>query len=138
MPKKTYKDFICFIYRIWEVHFSELVKGICHLSAARTQIGRKNSSILVSEKLNFVREKSGNFFSAWGWPPWNSYLTTLKRFLDQYLCYTCVDFSKLFTNKAEVNMAIRSLLAYTVPYIVGAYQGYRKPIFCQSRPIFSL
>ena len=40
------------------MHFSELVKGICHLSAARRQIGRKNSSILVSEKLNLVSEKS--------------------------------------------------------------------------------
>ena len=39
--KKLFKDFICFICRIGEVHFSELVKGICHLSAARRQIGRK-------------------------------------------------------------------------------------------------
>ena len=40
------------------MHFSELVKGICHLSAARRQIGRKIAYILVSEKLNLVREKS--------------------------------------------------------------------------------
>ena len=36
--KKPFKDFICFICRIREVHFSELVKGICHLSAARWQM----------------------------------------------------------------------------------------------------
>ena len=41
--KKLFKDFICFICRIREVHFSELVKGICHLSAARRQIGRKTA-----------------------------------------------------------------------------------------------
>ena len=40
------------------MHFSELVKEICHLSAARRQIGRKNRSILVSEKPDLVREKS--------------------------------------------------------------------------------
>ena len=39
--KKLFKDFICFICRIRELHFSELVKGICHLSAARRQIGLK-------------------------------------------------------------------------------------------------
>ena len=39
--KKLFKNFICLICRIREVHFSELVKGICHLSAARRQIGRK-------------------------------------------------------------------------------------------------
>ena len=39
--KKLFKDFICFVCRIREVHFSELVKGICHLSAARRQIGHK-------------------------------------------------------------------------------------------------
>ena len=31
--KKLFKDFICFICGIREVHFSELVKGICYLSA---------------------------------------------------------------------------------------------------------
>ena len=41
--KKLFKDFICFICRIREVHFSELVKGIRHLSAARRQIGRKTA-----------------------------------------------------------------------------------------------
>ena len=41
--KKLFKDFICFSCRIREVHFSELVKGICHLSAARRQIGRKTA-----------------------------------------------------------------------------------------------
>ena len=41
--KKLSKDFICFNCRIKEVHFSELVKGICHLSAARRQIGRKTA-----------------------------------------------------------------------------------------------
>ena len=53
--KKLFKDFICFICRIREVHFSELVKGICHLSAARRPIGRKTGK---------VSEKSGNFVSA--------------------------------------------------------------------------
>ena len=32
--KKLFKDCICFICRIREVHFSEPVKGVCHLSAA--------------------------------------------------------------------------------------------------------
>ena len=41
--KKLFKDFIYFICRIREVHFSELVKGICHLLAARRQIGRKTT-----------------------------------------------------------------------------------------------
>ena len=41
--KKLFKDFICFICRIRGVHFSELVKGICHLSAVRRQIGRKTA-----------------------------------------------------------------------------------------------
>ena len=41
--KKLVKDFICFICRIREVHFSELVKGLCHLWAARRQIGRKTA-----------------------------------------------------------------------------------------------
>ena len=41
--KKLYKDFICFICRIREVHFSEIVKRVCHLSAARRQIGRKTT-----------------------------------------------------------------------------------------------
>ena len=41
--KKLFKDFICFICRIREVHFSELVMGFCHLSAARRQIGRKTA-----------------------------------------------------------------------------------------------
>ena len=41
--KKLFKDFICFICRIREVHFSELVKGICHLSAAKRQIGRRTA-----------------------------------------------------------------------------------------------
>ena len=41
--KKLFEDFICFICRIREVHFSELVKGFCHLSAARRQIGRKTA-----------------------------------------------------------------------------------------------
>ena len=41
--KKLFKDFICFICRIGEVHFSELVKEICHLSAERRQIGRKTA-----------------------------------------------------------------------------------------------
>ena len=36
--KKLFKDFICFIYRIREVHFSKLVKGICHLSAVRRHL----------------------------------------------------------------------------------------------------
>ena len=40
--KKLFKDFICFICRIREVHFSELVKGICHLSAARVFWSVKN------------------------------------------------------------------------------------------------
>ena len=34
--KKLFKDFICFLCRI-----SELVKGFCHLSAARRQIRHK-------------------------------------------------------------------------------------------------
>ena len=38
--KKLFKDFICFICRIREVHFSEVVKRNCHLSAARRQIGQ--------------------------------------------------------------------------------------------------
>ena len=29
--KRLFKDFICFICRIREMHFSDLVKGICHL-----------------------------------------------------------------------------------------------------------
>ena len=41
--KKLFKDFICFISRMKEVHFSELVKGICLLSAAKRQIGRKTA-----------------------------------------------------------------------------------------------
>ena len=41
--KKLFKDFICFICRIREVHFSELVKGICHLLAVRRQIGCKTA-----------------------------------------------------------------------------------------------
>ena len=41
--KKLFQDFICFICRIREVHYSELVKGISHLSAARRQIGRKTA-----------------------------------------------------------------------------------------------
>ena len=41
--KKLFKDFICFICRIRNVNFSELVKGICHLSAARRQIGYKTA-----------------------------------------------------------------------------------------------
>ena len=51
---RNYLRIICCICRIRELHFSELVKRLCHLSAARRQIG-----ILVSEKLNLVREKSG-------------------------------------------------------------------------------
>ena len=39
------------------MHFSELVKGICHLSAARRQIGRK-TAVFWSVNLNLVREKS--------------------------------------------------------------------------------
>ena len=46
------------------VQFSELVKGICHLSAARRQIGRKTIVFLVIEKQNLVSEKSGYFVSA--------------------------------------------------------------------------
>ena len=41
--EKLFKDFIFFICRIREVQFSELVKGICHLSAARRQTGHKNA-----------------------------------------------------------------------------------------------
>ena len=41
--KKLFKDFISFICRIREVQFSELGKGIYHLSAARRQIGRKTA-----------------------------------------------------------------------------------------------
>ena len=39
------------------MHFSELVKGICHLSAARRQIGRKTAVFWSVKKLNLVREK---------------------------------------------------------------------------------
>ena len=49
------------------MHFSELVKGISHLSAARRQIGRK-TAVFWSVKTEFgqgkVSEKSGNFVSA--------------------------------------------------------------------------
>ena len=34
-------EFICFICRIREVHFSELLMGLCHLLAATRQLGRK-------------------------------------------------------------------------------------------------
>ena len=49
------------------MHFSELVKEICHLSAASRPIGRKNA-VFWSGKTEFgqgkVSEKSGNFVSA--------------------------------------------------------------------------
>ena len=51
--KKLFKDFICFICRIREVHFSELVKRICHLLAARRQIGHK-TAVFWSVK-NWIR-----------------------------------------------------------------------------------
>ena len=38
---RNYLRILFVICRIREMHFSELVKGICHLSAARRQIGRK-------------------------------------------------------------------------------------------------
>ena len=68
---KLFKDFIYFICRIREVHFSELVKGICHLSAARRQIKLQYFGQWKTEfGQGKVSEKSGNFVSAWGWPPW--------------------------------------------------------------------
>ena len=56
--KKLFKDFICFICRIREVHFSELVKGICHLSAARRQIGHKTAVFwsVKSQGILFLHE----------------------------------------------------------------------------------
>ena len=38
------------------MHFSELVKGICHLSAARRQIGRK-TTVFWSVKTEFGQGK---------------------------------------------------------------------------------
>ena len=55
--KKLCKDFICFICRIRKVHFSQLVKGICHLLAARRQIGRK-TAVFWSVKNLIWSEKS--------------------------------------------------------------------------------
>ena len=80
--KKLFKNFICFICRIREVHFSELVKKICHLSAVRRQIGHK-PQYFGQWKTEFgqgkVSEKSGNFVSAWGWSPWTGSAWTTPR-----------------------------------------------------------
>ena len=58
--KKQFKDFICFICRIREVHFSELAKGICHLSAARRQIGHK-TAVCCQWKTEFDQGKVREF-----------------------------------------------------------------------------
>ena len=49
--------------RIQEIHFNELEKRLCHLSAVRRGKGHKNSVCVL------VREKSGNFVADCGWPP---------------------------------------------------------------------
>ena len=41
---------MCGICRIRKVYFSELVKGLCHLSAARKQIGRKTAVFWSGKK----------------------------------------------------------------------------------------